>query len=182
MKTITNQSVSSADVYHLEGISSSQTLSATHSCSTVQTFEMVSTVKTSTTSVKSFQVQQHTTTSDEFPKRPTLTLKMNDIIVSLGDMAQFSCAFDGEPLIETVWDHDGETLLNTERVQCMDIGGILSLIILNVQLADKGNYRCTVKNHSGENQTSAWLTVEGASSFFFFFYCHLTPCCLKAYM
>lgn len=164
VKTISRQSVSSSEVSLLEGITS-HTLTETHSSSTVQTFETVSTVETCMTSMKSIQVQQHMSSVEEYPSKPTLTLEMNDLIVSLGDIAQFNCSFSGEPLTEIVWDHNGRTLTNTERVQCMDHGGILSLIILNVQLADEGSYRCTVKNENGENRTSAWLTVEGAYRF-----------------
>lgn len=164
MKTITRQSVSSNEVSRSEEITS-HNLTETHSSSTVQTFEMVSTVEKCTTSVKSIKVQQHMSSLEEYSSKPSLTLKMNDLIVSLGDMAQFNCSFTGEPT-EIVWDHNGRTLTNTERVQCMDHGGLLSLIILNVQLADEGSYRCTVKNENGENRTSARLMVEGAYRFY----------------
>lgn len=178
MKTISRQSVSSSEVSLMEGITS-HTLTETHSSSTVQTFETVSTVETCTTSMKSFKVQQHMSSVEDYSSKPALTLKMNDLIVSLGDMAQFDCSFTGEPLIEIVWDHNGRALTNTERVQCMDQGGVLSLIIFNVQLTDEGNYRCTVKNENGENRTSARLTVEGAYKFYFTFDVHFIIFCLK---
>lgn len=175
MKTISRQSASSSEVSLLEGITS-HTLTETHSSST---FEMVSTVETCTTSMKSFKVQQHMSSSvEEYSSEPALTLKMNDIIVSLGDMAQFNCSFAGEPLTEIVWDHNGRTLTNTERVQCMDHGGVLSLIIFNVQHADEGSYSCSVKNENGENRTSARLTVEGAYRFCFTFDVHCILFCL----
>lgn len=169
MKTISRQSASSSEVSLSEGITS-HTLTETHSSSSVQTFEMVSTMETCTTSMKSFKVQQHLTSMEEYSSIPTLALKMNDLIVCLGDMAQFNCSFTGEPLIDILWDHNGRRLTNTERLQCiMDHEGVLSLIILNVQLTDEGSYRCTVKNANGENQTSARLTVEGAYRFYFIF-------------
>lgn len=174
MKTISRQSVSSSEVSLLEGITS-HTLTETHSSSM---FEMVSTVETCTTSMKSIKVQQHMSSVEEYSSKPALTLKMNDLIVSVGDMAQFNCSFAGEPLTEIVWDHNGRMLTNTERVQCMDHGGVLSLIILNVQLADEGSYRCTVKNENGENRTSARLTVEGAYRFYFTFDVHFILFCL----
>lgn len=179
METISRQSVSSSEVSHLEGITS-HTFTETHSSSstTVQTFEMVSTVQTSSTSMKSIKVQQHMSSGEEYSSEPALTLKMNDLIVSLGDMAQFNCSFTGEPLTEIVWDHNGRTLTNTARVQCMDHQGVLSLVILNVQLTDEGSYGCTVKNENGENRTSARLTVEGAYRFSFYSVVHLNLFCL----
>lgn len=168
MKTISRQSASSSEVSLLEGITS-HTLTETHSSSTVQTFEMVSTMETySTSESKSMTVQQHMSSVGDYSSIPALTLKMNDLIVSLGDMAQFNCSFTGEPLTEIVWDHNGRTLTNTERIQCMDHGGVLSLIILNVQLADEGSYGCTVKNENGENRTTARLMVEGVYRFLFY--------------
>lgn len=169
--------MSSSEVSLLEGIAS-RTLTETHSSSTVQTFEMVSTVETSTTSMKSVQVQQHMSSVVKYPCKPALTLKMNDVIVSLGDMAQFNCSFTGEPLTEIAWDHNGAALTNTERVQCMDHGGVLSLVIFSVQTADEGSYRCTVKNENGENRTSARLTVEGAYRFYFIFNVHFILVCI----
>lgn len=177
VKTISRQSVSSSEVSFLEGITS-HSLTETHSSSTVQTFEMVSTMETCTTSVQSFKVQQHISSVEEYSSKPTLALKLNDLIVCLGDMAQFNCSFTGEPLIEVVWDHNGRTLTNTERVQYMDHEGVLSLIILNVQLTDEGSYRCTVRNANGENRTSARLTVEGAYRFCFISDVHFILVCL----
>lgn len=179
MKTISRQSVSSSEVSLLEGMTS-HTLTETHSSSTVQTFEMVTTMETCTTSVKSTKVHGHMSSVEEYSSKPALALKMNDLIVGLGDMAQFNCSFTGEPLTEIVWDHNGRTLTNTERVQCMDHRGVLSLVILNVQLADEGSYRCTVKNENGENGTSARLTVEGAYRFYLIFDVHFILFCLMS--
>lgn len=161
-------SVSSTGVSLSERVTT-LTTTETRSSSSVQTFEMVSTVTTATVSEQSIDVQLQMTSVEEFTKSPALILKMKDLLVSPGDMAQFSCSFDGQPLTEIAWDHNGRTLTNTERVQCMHHEDVLSLVILNVQLADQGRYCCTVKNRNGENHTSAQLAVEGGYRFYFLF-------------
>lgn len=162
MRTVGRQSVSSSGVTRSE-MFTSQTMSEIHS-SSMQTFESVSTVMMSTTSVKSIEVQQ-VTSVEEYSTSPALTLKMSDLNVNLGDVAQFDCSFSGQPFTEIVWNHNGGTIAETERVQYFNEGGVISLIILNVQLGDQGSYCCTVKNRNGESQTSAQLTVEGGYRF-----------------
>lgn len=97
----------------------------------------------------------------DVPGYPTLTLKMRDVRVYAGNLAQFSCSFDGQPFSDIVWDHNGRTVTVTERVNCSQRGDLLSLTIHNVQLTDVGSYRCSVKNNIGENRTSAQLSVQG---------------------
>ncbi len=164
MRTVDRQSVSSTGMTRSEMVTS-QTMSETYS-STMQTFESVSTMMMSTTSAKSIEVQQ-VTSVEEYSTSPTLTLKMSDVIVSLSDVAQFNCSFSGQPFTEIAWDHNGRTITNTERVQYVHQGGLISLIILNVHLGDQGSYCCTVKNRNGENRTSAQLKVEGGYRFCF---------------
>lgn len=164
VRTVDRHSVSSTGMTHSEMVTS-QTMSETYS-STMQTFESVSTMMMSTTSVKSIEVQQ-VTSVEEYSTIPTLTLKMSDVIVRLGDVAQFNCSFSGQPFTEIIWDNNGRTITNTERVQYVHQDGLISLIILNVHLGDQGSYCCTVKNRNGENRTSAQLTVEGGYRFCF---------------
>lgn len=164
MRTVGRQSVSSTGMTHSEMVTS-QTMSETH-FSTMQTFESVSTVMMSTTSV---------TSVEEYSTSPVLTQKMSDVIVGLGDVAQFKCSFSGQPFTEIVWDHNGRTITNTERVQYVHQDKLISLIILNVHLGDQGHYCCTVKNRNGESRTSAQLTVEGGYSFCFVVDAHFIP-------
>lgn len=98
---------------------------------------------------------------------PTLLTEMNDIRVKSGDMAEFSCSFDGQPFTAVVWDHNGQSLADTERVRSSQSGGLLSLVIQAVGVADQGMYCCTATNQHGHNSSSARLTVEGGLLFFF---------------
>lgn len=88
-------------------------------------------------------------------------MEMSDVRVKSGEMAEFSCSFDGQPFSGVVWEHNGESLVDTERVRSSQSGGFLSLVIQGVGVADQGMYRCTATNEHGHNSSSAQLTVEG---------------------
>lgn len=92
---------------------------------------------------------------------PKLLMEMSDVRVKSGEMAEFNCSFDGQPFIGVVWDHNGQSLADTERVRSSQNEGLLSLVIQGVGVADQGVYRCTATNQHGQNSSSAQLTVEG---------------------
>lgn len=98
---------------------------------------------------------------------PKLMTDMSDVQVRSGDMAEFSCAFDGQPFTRVMWDHNGQNLVNTERVKSSQSGGLLSLLIQSVGVLDQGLYRCTTTNKHGQSSCSAKLTVEGGLFLFF---------------
>lgn len=92
---------------------------------------------------------------------PNLLMEMSDVCVNSGERAEFSCSFDGLPLTKVIWDHDGQSLVDTERIRSLQAGGTLSLVIQGAGAADQGVYRCTATNPHGQNSSSAQLTVEG---------------------
>uniref|UniRef100_A0A8C1GYA9 Ig-like domain-containing protein n=1 Tax=Cyprinus carpio TaxID=7962 RepID=A0A8C1GYA9_CYPCA len=102
---------------------------------------------------------QQVTSVEEYSTSPTLTLKMNDVIVSLGDVAQFNCSFSGQPFTEIIWDHNGRTITNTERVQYVHQDGSGYLKILGIQQSDSGLYSCRASNPLGETSCNAELIV-----------------------
>lgn len=113
------------------------------------------------------------TCSFEVKLGPELLTEMSDVWVKSGERAEFRCLFDGLPFTAVVWDHNGrEVAVGTERVASSQTGGLLSLVIQGVGVADQGLYRCTATNRHGLNSSSARLTVEGAPSFCCF-------CCVR---
>lgn len=104
--------------------------------------------------------------SSSVPAIPKLLLEMSDVRVKSGEMAEFSCRFDGQPFTGVEWDHNGHSLADKERVRSCQSGGLLSLVIQGVGVGDQGVYCCTAINKHGQNSTSAQLTVEGGYSFF----------------
>uniref|UniRef100_A0A3Q2NT23 Ig-like domain-containing protein n=1 Tax=Fundulus heteroclitus TaxID=8078 RepID=A0A3Q2NT23_FUNHE len=111
--------------------------------------------------LKLVETSSHSSFDSKLSASPQLLMEMSDIRVKSGEMAEFSCSFDGQPFSGVVWDHNGQTLLDTERVRSSRSGGLLSLVIHSVDVADQGLYRCTATNQHGQNSSSARLTVEG---------------------
>lgn len=140
---------------------------------TVQFTEVVS--ETSSISWRAVEIQMESGSALEMSSfdiklsaGPKLLMEMSDIWVQSGEMAEFSCSFDGLPFTGVVWDHNGQSLVDTDRVRSFQMGGLLSLVIQSVGVADQGVYRCTATNQHGHNSSSAQLTVEGGESFFLY--------------
>lgn len=134
-----------------------------HSVEFTQTFsesssESWSRVEVQTETVSSVEMRS---VSSHFRHSPRLLMEMSDVRVESGRMAEFSCSFDGQPFSGVMWDHNGQNLPDSERVRSSQSGGLLSLVIQGVGVADQGIYRCTATNQHGENSSSARLTVEG---------------------
>ena len=128
--------------------------------------EMVSEMSSMSTTILSSwrSVDVQSFLSEGLPAAPKLLLEMTDVQVKSGEMATFSCSFDGQPFTCIVWDHNGHGLGETERRRSSERGGLLSLIIQSVSLGDQGEYRCMVSNTHGHNSNSAQLIVEGGYS------------------
>lgn len=107
------------------------------------------------------------TSSFEISAGPKLLKELSDIRVKSGDVAQFSCSFAGQPFTGVEWDHNGQSVALTQRVRNSQMGGLLSLVIQGVGVADQGVYCCTATNKHGYNSCSAQLTVEGGYSLLF---------------
>jgi len=92
---------------------------------------------------------------------PKLLMALSDVQVKSGEKAEFSCSFEGQPFTGVEWDHNGHSVADTERVRSSLTGGLLSLVIQGVGVADQGVYCCTATNQQGQSSSSAQLTVEG---------------------
>ncbi|XP_074514114.1 SPEG neighbor protein-like [Sebastes fasciatus] len=120
--------------------------------------------ESSSTSWRTFDVQTESVSSSfdlKLSASPKLLMEMSDVQVNSGEMAEFSCSFAGQPFSGVEWDHNGQSLADTERVRSSEMGGLLSLVIRGVGVADQGVYCCTATNQHGQNSSSAQLTVEG---------------------
>lgn len=143
------------------------------------------TVEVEMESVSSMEMSSESSIYIKLSASPKLLMDMSDVQVKTGEMAEFSCTFEGQPFNEVMWDHNGQRLVDTERVRSSQSGGLLSLVIQSVGVVDEGVYRCTAANQHGQNNCSAKLTVEGGLSFFFYHsICgpsHLPSCSLRCY-
>lgn len=126
-----------------------------------ETITESSSVSWSTVEISSMEMSSESSFQVKLSASPKLLVEMSDVRVKSGEMADFSCVFDGQPFTGVVWDHDGQSLVHTERVRSSQSGGFLSLVIQDVGVADQGTYRCTAANEHGHSSCSAQLTVEG---------------------
>lgn len=91
---------------------------------------------------------------------PKILLRLHDMTVKCGEVAQFICAVqDGN--LQVTWKHEGQAIEDTARVKISQNGNVMLLTIENVQLTDQGTYSCTLHNDFGEETSAAVLTVEG---------------------
>lgn len=142
-----------------------RSLSVGQTAHSVEFSETVS--ESSSASWRTVDIQMESSSSVEtsfdfkLSARPKLLVEMRDVRVKSGEIAEFSCSFDGQPFIGVVWNHNGQNLVDTERVRSSQSGDFLSLVIHGVGVADQGVYCCTATNQHGQNNSSARLTVEG---------------------
>ncbi|XP_078142269.1 titin-like [Centroberyx gerrardi] len=146
-------SVSTHSVEFTETVSESSSMSTTTSSSWRS-------VEIQLENVSSVEMRSESSSDISLSASPKLLMEMSDVRVKSGEMAEFSCLFEGQPFTGVVWDHNGQNLVDTERVRSSQSGGLLSLVIQGVVLGDQGMYCCTTTNKHGQNSSSAQLTVE----------------------
>ncbi|KAK3090062.1 hypothetical protein FSP39_008890 [Pinctada imbricata] len=91
------------------------------------------------------------------PEQPQLTRTPQDVIVSSGDTATFTCIARGFPRPTITWQHNGVTLLPSSRV-VIDPRGQLQ--IRNVDVSQQGTYVCRATNDAGFSIAEARLIVS----------------------
>ncbi|GIY20735.1 peroxidasin [Caerostris darwini] len=86
--------------------------------------------------------------NDLLCKRPKLTEEPNDVDVSFGGTAYFTCKADGDPKPDIVWLHNSNEILpeQEERYSILTDG---TLMITEAQDLDAGVYECMAKNPAG---------------------------------
>lgn len=144
-----------------ESFSSLSVGQTAHSVEFTETITESSSVSWSTIEISSMERSSESSFDFKLSASPKLLMEMSDVRVKSGEMAEFSCSFGGQPFSGVIWEHNGESLVDTERVRSSQSGGFLSLVIQGVGVADQGTYRCTATNEHGHNSSSAQLTVEG---------------------
>ncbi|KFM73649.1 Peroxidasin, partial [Stegodyphus mimosarum] len=87
-------------------------------------------------------------------KRPKLTEEPNDVDISFGGTAYFTCKADGDPKPEIIWLHNSNEILpdQDERHSILTDG---TLMITEAQDLDEGVYECMAKNPAGEIKSRA---------------------------
>lgn len=147
-------------IQRLEAQTQSFSSQSSHSVEFIETVSESSSVSLRTVDIQT-EMSSESSVAFKPSAGPRLLKEMSDVRVQSGDMAEFSCSFDGQPFVGVVWDHNGHGLVDTERLRSSESGGLMSLVIQSVGVADQGVYRCTATNQHGHSSCSAQLTVEG---------------------
>ncbi|RZB39798.1 peroxidasin [Asbolus verrucosus] len=88
------------------------------------------------------------TSQDFHCKAPEITEGPQDIEISWGSTAVFSCKVSGDPKPAVSWMRNDEELeINNSKYKIMENG---SLVIKNTEDSDSGHYECIAKNSDGE--------------------------------
>lgn len=90
--------------------------------------------------------------SDFHCKAPEILKGPQDIEVSWGGTAVFTCRVGGDPAPSIIWMRNDSELPDDERYQIMEDG---SLMIKNSQDTDTGHYECMAKTADGEAKSRA---------------------------
>nr|XP_023690610.1 roundabout homolog 4 isoform X1 [Paramormyrops kingsleyae] len=92
--------------------------------------------------------------------KPVFLRKPEDITVNIGDVAQFFCQVQGDPLPSVKWNRDQSSLPSGRYIVNQD----QSLQVHYVTAQDAGRYTCTAVNDVGESSATAFLAVQQAVS------------------
>ena len=75
-----------------------------------------------------------------------------------GATISLTCAVKGIPKPDVNWTKDGQSLLLGERLVVSSNG---TLVIRDSSVNDSGNYTCTAKSRSGQDDATSSVTVAG---------------------
>ena len=92
---------------------------------------------------------------------PKITTPLSNAIIPLGETTTFTACVAGHPPPTMKWYHNGlEIPKNAPNVTMTNEDGVCSLVIINTQSTDDGDYLLHAENEHGQAQTSAVLTVK----------------------
>lgn len=83
-----------------------------------------------------------------FSEQPEIEKNPEDVVISFGDDAMFTCSATGEPDPEILWYRDSVAIpLDKTRYEVMDNG---TLMVHEADENDIGIFECSAKNPAGE--------------------------------
>ena len=93
---------------------------------------------------------------------PVINESMPVVLAVESNNATFQCAAVSEPVHITDWLLNGNNIVNSSKYIISGINTVRStLTVVNVSLADEGNYTCHVNNLHGRDAEAFVLQVQG---------------------
>lgn len=92
---------------------------------------------------------------------PTFTRRPVNLVVNVGDTAEFPCSATGDPTPTITWRHDGAPIENGNRYR---IEAEDTLVIIRATESHQGLYECRAENELGFFTVAAFLSVQSTSS------------------
>ena len=91
---------------------------------------------------------------------PQITEHPQDVTAIEGTNVTFSCNASGDPSPTTSWTKGGSILITSGDSRISFGADNKTLIIINVNRADRGQYRCVANNSVGNDSTSDAATLN----------------------
>lgn len=89
---------------------------------------------------------------------------MSDIKIKAGNVFEFDVPVTGEPLPSKDWTHEGNMIINTDRVKISNFDDRTKIRILDAKRSDTGVYTLTARNINGTDRHNVKVTILDAPS------------------
>lgn len=92
---------------------------------------------------------------------PVFVKEISSVKVKVGEMSEFTCQFQGEPLPSVTWLKDGHILAHNPDYDIMSKSNKSKLTVFYPTTDNEGTYDCVISNKHGKSICSATLEILG---------------------
>lgn len=92
--------------------------------------------------------------------RPVFVKEISSIKVKIGEMSEFNCQFQGDPLPTVTWLKDGHPLAHNPDYDIMSKSNKSNLTVFYPTTDHEGTYDCVITNKHGKSICSATLEIS----------------------
>uniref|UniRef100_A0A8C2ZME8 Ig-like domain-containing protein n=1 Tax=Cyclopterus lumpus TaxID=8103 RepID=A0A8C2ZME8_CYCLU len=93
--------------------------------------------------------------------RPVFMKEISSVKVRIGEMSEFTCQFQGDPLPSVTWLKDGHPLAHNPDYEIMSKSNKSQLTIFYPTTDHEGTYDCVITNKYGKSICSSTLEISG---------------------
>lgn len=91
--------------------------------------------------------------------RPVFLKEISSVQVKIGEMTEFTCQFEGDPLPTVTWLKDGHQLVHNPDYDIMSKANKSQLTVFYPTTDHKGTYDCVITNKHGKSICSGTLEI-----------------------